>query len=39
MSFDSASDLLMTVQAPAVQILRSEPAARSHAASPKSLQD
>jgi len=35
MSFDSASDLLMTPQAPAVQILRSEPAARSHAASPK----
>jgi hypothetical protein len=34
MSFDSASDLLMTAQAPAVQILRSEPAARSHAASP-----
>lgn len=32
MSFDSASDLLMTPQAPAVQILRSEPAARSHAA-------
>ena len=31
MSFDSASDLLWTVQAPAVQILRSEPAARSHA--------
>jgi class 3 adenylate cyclase len=35
MSFDSASDLLMTPQAPAVQILRSEPAARSHAASLK----
>jgi class 3 adenylate cyclase len=35
MSFDSASDLLMTAQAPAVQILRSEPTARSHAASPK----
>nr|WP_249805851.1 adenylate/guanylate cyclase domain-containing protein [Bradyrhizobium sp. 76] len=35
MSFDSASDLLMMPQAPAVQILRSEPAARSHAASPK----
>lgn len=32
MSFDSASDLLWTAQAPAVQILRSEPAARSHAA-------
>lgn len=31
MSFDSASDLLWTAQAPAVQILRSEPAARSHA--------
>jgi class 3 adenylate cyclase len=31
MSFDSASDLLWAVQAPAVQILRSEPAARSHA--------
>ncbi len=35
MSFDSASDLLMTPQAPAVQILRSEPAARSHASSMK----
>jgi class 3 adenylate cyclase len=35
MSFDSASDLLWTAQAPAVQILRSEPAARSHAAPPK----
>ena len=35
MSFDSASDLLMTPQAPAVQILRSEPAARAHAAYPK----
>lgn len=32
MSFDSASDLLWTAQAPAVQILRSEPAARSHSA-------
>ena len=32
MSFNSASDLLWTAQAPAVQILRSEPAARSHAA-------
>jgi hypothetical protein len=32
MSFDSASDLLMRPHAPAVQILRSEPAARSHAA-------
>jgi hypothetical protein len=31
MSFDSASDILWTAQAPAVQILRSEPAARSHA--------
>lgn len=31
MSFDSASDLLWTPQAPTVQILRSEPAARSHA--------
>ena len=30
MSFDSASDLLWTAQAPAVQILRNEPAARSH---------
>jgi class 3 adenylate cyclase len=36
MSFDSASDLLWTAQAPAVQILRSEPAARSHATLPKS---
>lgn len=35
MTFDSASDLLMTPQAPAVQILRSEPAARSHSAAPK----
>lgn len=35
MSFDSASDLLMTAQAPAVQILRSEPAARSHASPAK----
>jgi class 3 adenylate cyclase len=35
MSFDSASDLLMTPQAPAVQILRSEPAARSHASPSK----
>jgi class 3 adenylate cyclase len=35
MTFDSASDLLMTPQAPAVQILRSEPTARSHATSPK----
>lgn len=32
MSFDFASDLLWTAQAPAVQILRSEPAARSHSA-------
>jgi class 3 adenylate cyclase len=39
MSFDSASDLLWTAQAPAVQILRSEPAARSHAAPRKSSRD
>jgi class 3 adenylate cyclase len=35
MSFDSASDLLWTAQSPAVQILRSEPAARSHSAQRK----
>ncbi|MGX1317055.1 hypothetical protein AB7M17_000508 [Bradyrhizobium sp. USDA 377] len=35
MSFDSASDLLWTAQAPAVQILRNEPAARPHAAPKK----
>ncbi|GKQ53572.1 adenylate/guanylate cyclase domain-containing protein [Bradyrhizobium sp. Ce-3] len=35
MSFDAASDLLWTAQAPAVQILRNEPAARSHAAARK----
>jgi hypothetical protein len=39
MSFDAASDLLWTAQAPAVQILRSEPAARSHAATWKSSRD
>lgn len=33
MSFDAASDLLWTAQAPAVKILRSEPTARSHALS------
>jgi class 3 adenylate cyclase len=37
MSFDSASDLLWTAQAPAVQILRSEPTARSHSAPRKPL--
>ena len=37
MSFDSASDLLWTAQASAVQILRSEPAARSHAAPSKPM--
>jgi len=37
MSYDSASDLLWTAQAPAVQILRHEPAARPHAASKKSF--
>jgi class 3 adenylate cyclase len=31
MSFDAASDLLWAPQSPAVQIVRSEPAARSHA--------
>lgn len=35
MSFDSASDLLWTPHAPAVQILRHEPAARPHAAPKK----
>ena len=35
MSFDAASDLLWAPQSPAVQIVRSEPAARSHAASSK----
>ncbi|WFU42119.1 adenylate/guanylate cyclase domain-containing protein [Bradyrhizobium sp. CB82] len=35
MSFDTASDFLGASQSPAVQIMRSEPAARSHAARPK----
>ncbi|WP_246785880.1 hypothetical protein [Bradyrhizobium sp. SBR1B] len=35
MSFDTASDLLGAPQSPAVQIMRSEPTARSHTARPK----
>ncbi|MDE5446136.1 hypothetical protein GWG65_33025 [Bradyrhizobium sp. CSA207] len=35
MSFDAASDLLAAPQSPTVQILRSEPSARSHVISPK----